>query len=89
MAEVSDAERMNKYADASLLVIRQNRAHTAVINKMVSVLDNGDAKLLGCVLNNTYVSALNSSTGMAYGGYGKYGKYGNYGNYHTKTKTRN
>lgn len=79
MAEVSDAESIMEYADASLLVVRQNTAAAPAINKAVSALDGGKAKLLGCVLNNVYSSARTSGQGYSYGGYGKYGHYGHYG----------
>lgn len=80
MAEVSDAESMTKYADASLLVIRQNMAHTKAINHAAQALDKGRAKLLGCVLNNVFSTSLFSGQGFVYG-YGQYGKYGKYGKY--------
>lgn len=95
MAEVSDAESVMELADASLLVIRQNAAGTAAINKAVSVLGGGKAKLLGCVLNNVYSSALSSGQGYGYGygyGYGRYGryeKYGNYGSYGKRSNRKN
>lgn len=84
MAEVSDAESIMELADASLLVVRQNIAEAAALNKAISVLGSGKAKLLGCVLNNVYSSALSSGQGYGYGygyGYGKYGHYGHYGHY--------
>ena len=82
MAEVSDAESIMEYADASLLVVRQNVAATPALNKAIAALDGGKAKLLGCVLNNVYSTTLSSGQGYGYGyGYGRYGKYGKYGKY--------
>lgn len=80
MSEVSDAESMTAYADACLLVVRQNAANVSALNKAVETLESGNAKLLGCVLNNVDVVALNTGRGYGYG-YGKYGKYGKYGQY--------
>lgn len=81
MAVVSDAESVMEYADASLLVVRQNAAEAPAINKAVASLDSGKAKLLGCVLNNVCTTVLSSGQGYGYGGYGKYGHYGYYGHY--------
>jgi Mrp family chromosome partitioning ATPase len=72
---------MMEQADCSLLVVRQNKTVAAAINKAVAILEGGKAKLLGCVLNDVYASAL-SSAGYGYGhGYSKYGHYGKYGRY--------
>lgn len=79
MGEVSDAETVMEYADASLLVVRQNTAAAPALNKAVASLESGKAKLLGCVLNNVYSTSLSSGKGYGYGGYGKYGHYGHYG----------
>ena len=87
MAATSDAESMMELADASLLVVRQNIATAPAINKSISALAGGTAKLLGCVVNNVYSTALTSGQGYGYGGgyryrrYGKYGHYGHYGRY--------
>ena len=84
MSGVSDAESMTQYADASLLVVRQNAATAPAINKAVAALDGGNAKLLGCVLNNVYSTSLFSGQGHNYSGYDKYNHYGNYGHYDAK-----
>ena len=84
MAEVSDAEGMMELADASLLVVRQNTAAAPAVNKAVSDLSGGKAKLLGCVVNNVYSSRLFNGQGRGYGygyRYGRYGSYGHYGRY--------
>ncbi len=83
MSQVSDAESMMDYADASLLVIRQNVARAASLNKAIASLDEGKAKLLGCVLNNVHTSFL--SGGSGYGGGYRYGHYGHYGHYDPKS----
>lgn len=86
MALVSDAESVMELADGSVLVVRQNMAQAAGINKAIATLKNGKAKLLGCVLNNMYTSGLVSGGygygyGYGYGKYGRYSKYGKYGHY--------
>ena len=83
MSLVSDAESLMELADASVLVVRQNMAKTSGINKAISILEGGKAKLLGCVLNDVRSSAFGAGGyGYGYGyGYGKYGKYGHYGHY--------
>lgn len=89
MGQVSDAESMTELADASLLVTRQNTAPAAAINKAIASLDGGSAKLLGCVLNNTYSTGLFTGQGYGYGygyGYSKYGHYGAYGSGGKQTK---
>ena len=89
MAEVSDAEGMMELADASLLVVRQNAAPSPAVNKAITDLSGGNAKLLGCVVNNVYSSRMFSTQGQGYGygygyGYGRYGHYGHYGHYGSK-----
>ena len=85
MSAVTDAEAMADLADCSLLVVRQNAAATPALNKAIAALERGSAKMLGCVLNNVYDTALFSGQGSGapgYGyGYGKYGQYGRYGAY--------
>ena len=84
MAAASDAESIKEMADASLLVVRQNAAVVPALNKAISALDGGKAKLLGCVLNNVYSTVLSTGRGYSYGRYGRYHNYGRYGAYDTK-----
>lgn len=83
MSAAPDAECIADYADASVLVVRQNVAFTGDINGASAVLDNAKAHLLGCVLNNVYGTGTFAPVFRygSYGSYGKYGKYGKYGNY--------
>ena len=82
MAGVADAETMMEYADASVLVVRQNTAMAPALNKTVTTLKKGKAKLLGCVLNNAYSTGWFSDRGYGYGyRYGKYNYYGRYNPY--------
>ncbi len=81
IGEVSDAESAMEYADASMMVVRQNAATAGVLNKAIASLEKGKAKLLGCVLNNVCSLGLPTAQGYGYGGYGRYGRYGHYGHY--------
>jgi len=84
MNVVSDAEIVSNVADAALLVVRQNVAKAAGINRAIADLENGKAKLLGCVLNDVRSSALFSGNGYRYGSYSGYGGYGPYHGYEDK-----
>lgn len=88
MSVSTDAEYMSELVDASVLVVKQNLVRTKAINRAVSVLQRGNAALLGCVLNDVYDTFLSSGEGYdvgygRYGGYGKYGKYKRYASSHT------
>ena len=84
MSAASDAVGMTGLADACLLVVRQNVATAGAINKSAASLEGSRAKLLGCVLNNVYATALSSGQGLYGGKYSHYSHYGSYGNYASK-----
>ena len=88
MSVVSDSETVAGLADASLLVVRQNTAPAPGINKAIAALEGGNAKMLGCVLNNVYSTFLSSGQGYRYGGYGQYSHYGSYGSYGEKASRK-
>ncbi len=75
----ADTECMKELADASLLVVRQNKATAKVLNKAIASLDGGKAKLVGCVLNNVFSTRLTSGQGYGYGRYNQYDHYGSKG----------
>ncbi len=86
MGYFADTEALAEKADASLLVVRQDRTPAAEINTAADLLRNSRSKFLGVVLN--YMTS-SLTEGYGYGkayGYGKYGygygrgKYG-YGKY--------
>lgn len=79
MALAPDAECISGYADAAVLVVRQNAATAGDLNDAVAIL-NKNTHLLGCVLNNVHGSG-DFAPVFNYGGYGNYGKYGKYGRY--------
>ena len=75
-----------EYADASLLVVRQNGVRVTDLNRAIRDLQRGKAKMLGCVLNDVISTAVFSGEGYGvgygrYGGYGKFGRYSKYGRY--------
>lgn len=93
MALFSDAEALARFADASLLVIRQSASLAQEINTAADTLEGSHAELLGCIFNDVYgmpfpLSLLDNDSYSygygnlkSYGRYRKYGKYGHYGHY--------
>lgn len=49
---VADAEELMRYADAGLLVVRQNCSRTKDINDAIDVFSKMGCELLGCILND-------------------------------------
>ena len=78
MNVVSDAEIVTNVADAALMVVRQNISKASAINRAIGDLENGKAKLLGCVLNDVRSSFLSSGQGYRHGSYGGYSQYHHY-----------
>lgn len=77
---MGDAEVIAGYADAVMLVVKQNFMLAEDINEALDAFRNHQAHVLGVVLNG--VRTLDSVPGGSYyGGYGSYGAYGRYGNY--------
>lgn len=77
MSQAPDAECLSEFADAAVMVIRQNMAKAGALNDALAVLEKSNVHLLGCVLNNVYgFDSLASAYGGGSGSYGKYGKYG-------------
>jgi len=72
-----DSEILAGYADAVMLVVKQNYMLAEDVNDILDAFREQKSKVLGVVLNG--VRSL-SSVPIG-GGYGKYGKYGKYGNY--------
>ena len=77
MAASADGECIAQIVDAALLVVRQDCASVRVINDTIDLLNNANAELLGCVLNNFYVSDFAENVSYGFGGqYGYGGRYG-------------
>ena len=77
---VTDTEELAQYADASLLVIRQDVVPVRTINDTIDMLNNTRGKVIGCVLNDAkgYGSSGSSHYGYGYG-YGSRGSKYKYG----------
>ncbi len=83
-----DAEVLTEYADAGILVVRQESARIPDINDVLDTLKKSDMEMYGCVLNGIQTKVIPKSAeyGYSYGygyrdKYGKYGKYKRYGKY--------
>lgn len=74
---MGDAEVLADYADAVLLVAKQNYMMAEDINDVLDSFREHHSKVLGVVLNGVR-SFSEMPLGNYYGKYGKYGKYGNY-----------
>ena len=64
---VTDTEELSQYADASLLVIRQDVVPVRTINDTIDMLNNTKGKVIGCVLND---AKGHGSSGASHYGYG-------------------
>lgn len=84
---MADAEVLAEHADASLLVVRQEKAMTREINDTIDMLENGGSELLGCIYNDVKTGVWKGKKvwgGYGYSGYKKYRHgygYGGYGKY--------
>ncbi len=88
---VADSEIISRYADASLLVVREDQAVCAEINDTIDMLSGGRSKLLGCIYNfaeRGFGRLTAERKGYGYGTYGKYGSYG-YGGYNSTLSQTN
>lgn len=74
---MGDAEVIAGYADAVMLVVKQNFMPAEDVNDILDSFRDHHAKVLGVVLNG--VRTLDSAPGGNY--YGTYGHYGRYGRY--------
>ncbi len=86
MSVSPDAECIAEYADAAILVVRQDTAPVQVLNDAIDSLTDSCGKVIGCVFNN--VKSADLSDSYSYGSGGKYGygggrgekySYGRYG----------
>ena len=82
LALVSDTEEMARLADTTILVVREDAVLASKINDCIDILNQTDAPVLGCVLNNSMSGKVRSSASktsehahVSYGGhYGKTAK---------------
>lgn len=68
---VSDTEELAQIADATVIVVRQDKVLARNINDSVDALENANGKVLGCIFND--------ASGTMSGGFGRYGYGGYYG----------
>lgn len=76
---MGDAEALAGYADAVMLVVKQNYMYSEDINDVLDSFREHHSKVLGVVLNAVKSMPGSVSGRDFYGHYGKYGHYGNYG----------
>lgn len=75
--QATDAEEMMRFADAGLLVVRQNCSKAKDINDAIDVFRMTDCRLLGCIFNDVETGILGKVIPGMDNYHGKYG-YGNY-----------
>lgn len=74
MSVSPDAECVAEYADAAILVVRQDTAAVQMLNDAIDSLNDSCGKVMGCVFNNVKSADLNDR--YSYGSSGKYGYVG-------------
>lgn len=83
---VTDASIIAGFADAAIIVVREDFSPYSRIRMSVEDIDANGAEIVGCVFNAETDSTIKTGKygkygGSKYGKYGKYGRYGSYGNY--------
>ena len=77
---VSDAEEFANFADATLIVVRQDLALAPYINDAIDTMNKTSAHLIGFIYNDARGGFPGSGNhyGYGYGGYGSYYRYAAY-----------
>ena len=70
-----EVEMFAEYADASLIVVREDMVLTRDINSVITALNNTNAPVLGTVLNDDRSGQASGSYGYGYGYSRQYGGY--------------
>ena len=80
---VTDASIIAGFADAAIIVVREDFSPYSRIRMSVEDIDSNGAQIVGCIFNaETETTIKAGKYGGRYGRYGgKYGKYGKYGSY--------
>ncbi len=80
---VTDASIIAGFADAAIIVVREDFSPYSRIRMSVEDIDSNGAQIVGCIFNaETETTIKTGRYGGRYGRYGgKYGKYGKYGSY--------
>ena len=76
MGLVADTEEIAKFADAVILVVRQDVVLARDINDAIDILDQNQGKVVGCVYSNVQprISERVSKRSHGYGNYDHYSK---------------
>ena len=76
LALVSDTEDLARLAESTVLVVREDVILAKKINDTIDVLNQTNAQVLGCILNNAAQSLVAKAGYNGYSAYGgQYGKY--------------
>ena len=86
---VTDASIIAGFADAAIIVVREDFSPFSRIRMSIEDIDSNGAEIVGCIFNaETETTIKAGKYGNRYGRYGRYGgrygrygKYGSYGNY--------
>lgn len=83
---VTDASIIAGFADAAIMVVREDFSPYSRIRMSVEDIDSNGAEIVGCIFNAETDATIKAGKyggryGRYGGRYGKYGKYGTYGNY--------
>ena len=78
-AVVTDANIISNFADAAILVVRDNFAACSRIRSVIDDLEANNAELIGCVYNNVTSGGVRGAYGKYRYGYGGYGRRYGYG----------
>lgn len=77
-----DAEVLAEYADAGILVVRQQASRIPDINDTLDTLRKSNMEVYGCVFNGIQTNVIPKTAEYGYSyGYGKYGRYSRYNKY--------
>lgn len=79
---VTDASIIAGFADAAIIVVREDFSPFSRIRMSVEDIDSNGAEIVGCIFNaETETTIKAGKYGNRYGKYGRYGRYGKYGKY--------
>lgn len=83
---VTDASIIAGFADAAIMVVREDFSPFSRIRMSVEDIDSNGAEIVGCIFNAETDATIKAGKyggkyGRYGGKYGRYGKYGTYGNY--------
>lgn len=93
IANIADINDIISFADASLLVVREDYTKSIKINDAIDLIKGTNATLLGVIFNDSINEHHSSSYGYAYGSYSSsssyYKKYNGYSHYSNNSVDNN